>query len=56
MLHTTSKGNGPSDFKEFLVYMGMSAILVMRPEQFVWLTCRKESFYMKIQSNWPNGF
>ena len=39
MLHTKSQGHRPSgsgeDFKGVLPYMGMSAILVMWPEQFV---------------------
>ena len=40
MLHTKSQGHQPTgswkeDFKGFLPYMGMSAILVMWPEQFV---------------------
>ena len=40
MLHTKFKGHGPSDSWEdfvntFLQYMGMLAILVMWPEQFV---------------------
>ena len=49
MLHTKSQGYQPSgswkeDFKGFLPYMGLSAILVMWPEQFVkfWLTYHKE--------------
>ena len=40
MLHTKFQGHGPSDSREdfvkaFLQYMGMLAILVMWPEQFV---------------------
>ena len=41
MLHTKSQGHWPSgaveDFKRFLipVYLGMVAILIMGPEQFV---------------------
>ena len=40
MLHTKFQGHGPSDswedfVKAFLQYMGMLAILVMWPEQFV---------------------
>ena len=40
MLHTKfpenwSTGSGEEDFKRFLPYMGMAAILVMRPGQFI---------------------
>ena len=42
MLHTKSKGHQPSYgsgevFKGFLLYMVMSATLVMRPEQFLFI-------------------
>ena len=40
MLHTKFRGNRPAgsgeeDFLRFLPYMGMAAILVMRPGQFI---------------------
>ena len=50
-LHTKYQGHWPFGskkiFKKFSSYMGLAAILVMWPEQFVkfWLTYHKESSY-----------
>ena len=62
MFHTKFQGHQPSgsgeeDFKGVLPYMGMSAILVIEPKQFLkfWLTYQKESSY-EIEFNWPHSF
>ena len=44
-------------FKGFLPYMGVVAVLLMRPKQFVQILANysKVSSY-KIEFNWPSGF
>ena len=57
MLHTKFRrnvptGSGEEDFLRFLPYMGMTAILVMRPGPFI------QTFVPPSQGgfNWPSGF
>ena len=53
--HRTS-GSGEEDFKRFLPYMGMAAILVMCPGPFIYFSPFPRMLHIKFCFDLPSGF
>ena len=63
MLHTKFRrnvptGSGEEDFLRFLPYMGMTAILVMRPGPFIqtFVPIFPRRLHIKFGFDWPSAF
>ena len=63
MLHTKFRGNRPAssgeyDFKGFLPYVGMAAILVKGPASChqIFISLYRKAFIKKFGSDWQSSF